>query len=122
MHLHYSPFQFATDEQVSEYDVSAKKVVSTLKKMTSKDAKAARNLDCTMSCADAAMIPGSPNAFISPNPVGVMKDLKKPMAPTGVSKGVAPKSAPAIDHSYRNRGREHYGDRAVVATRGDMIV
>jgi hypothetical protein len=68
------------------------------------------------------MIPGTPNAFISPNPVGVMKDLKKPMAPTGVSRGMAPKAAPAIDYTHRNKGREHYGDRAVVATRGDMIV
>jgi hypothetical protein len=120
MHLHYSPFQFATAEEVSTNDVSVKKVVATLKKLTSKDKT--RDLHSTMSCADAAMIPGSPNAFISPNPIGVMADIKKPMAPTGVSKGVVPKAAPAYDYSHRNKGREHYGDRAVVATRGDMIV
>jgi len=119
-HLHYSPFQFATAVEVSEYDVNAKKVVATLKKLTSKDKT--HDLHSTMSCSEAAMIPGSPNAFISPNPVGVMKDIKKPMAPTGVSKGVAPKSAPAYDHSYRSRGREHYGDRPVVMTNGDAIV
>ena len=120
MHLHFSPFQFSTAEQVSESDVSVKKIVATLKKLTKSDKT--HDMGSTMSCADAAMIPGTPNAFISPNPVGVMADLKNPIAPTGVSRGVAPKAAPAYDHSYRNKGREHYGDRAVVATRGDAIV
>jgi hypothetical protein len=124
MHLHFSPFQFATAVQVSDYDVSAKKVVATLKKLTRKDTAESHRLGMgsVMSCSEADMIPGSPNAFISPNPVGVMADIKKPMAPTGISRGMAPKSAPAYDHSYRTRGREHYGDRAVVATHGDMIV
>jgi hypothetical protein len=120
MHLHYSPFQFATGVQVSDYDVSAKKVVATLKKLTKSDKT--RDMGSTMSCHEAAMIPGTPTAFISPNAVGTMKDLKKPMAPTGVSRGMAPKSAPAYDHSYRSRGRQHYGDRAVVMTNGDAIV
>ena len=120
MHLHYSPFQFATGVQVSTNEVSVKKIVKTLKKITKKDNK--RNLDSTMSCAEAAMIPGSPTAFISPNGVGTMKDIKMPIAPTGVSRGVAPKAAPAYDHSYRHRGREHYGDRKVVKTLGDAIV
>jgi len=121
-HLHYSPFQFATGVEVSDYDISAKKVVATLKKMTKKDTAKIRNLDSTMSCADACMIPGSPTAFISPNAIDTMRDIKKPMAPTGVSKGVAPKAAPSYDHAYRSRGREHYGDRSVVMTKGDAIV
>jgi len=109
-HLHYSPFQFATDVQVSNTEVSAKKVVKTLKKLTSKDKT--HDMGSTMSCAEACMVPGSPTAFISPNPVGVMKDLKMPMASVGVCE--APKAAPAYDHSYRSRGRQGYGDRAMV--------
>ena len=120
MHLHYSPFQFATGVEVSDYDVSVKKVVAALKKITKKDKT--HDLHSTMTCAEAAKIPGSPTAFISPNSIDTMRDIKKPMAPTGVAKGVAPKAAPAYDHSYRTRGREHYGDRAVVATRGDALV
>jgi hypothetical protein len=119
-HLHYSPFQFATGVEVSTYDVSVKKLVKTLKKITSKDKT--HDLGATMSCAAAASIPGSPTAFISPNKIDTMRDIHKPMAPTGVAKGVAPKASPAYDHSYRTRGREHYGDRAVVMTHGDMIV
>jgi len=106
--------------EVSEYDVSAKKVVATLKKLTKHDKT--HDLGSTMSCSEAAMIPGTPTAFISPNPVGTMRDIKKPMAPTGVAKGMAHKAAPALDHSYRNRGREHYGDRAVVKSHGDALV
>ena len=119
-HLHYSPFQFATAVEVSTCDVSAAKIVKTLKKITKKDHK--QNLNSTMPCAEAAMIPGTPTAFISPNRVGTMKDIKMPIAPTGVSRGAAPKAAPAYDHSYRTRGREHYGDRKVVKTLGDAIV
>jgi hypothetical protein len=119
-HLHYSPFQFATAVEVSDYDVSVKKVVNTLKKLTRHDKT--HNLGSTMSCAEAASIPGSPTAFISPNKIDTMRDIKKPMAPTGVSRGMVPKAAPAYDHSYRSRGREHYGDRAVVMTHGDALV
>jgi len=110
-HLHYSPFQFATDVQASNTDVSAKKVVKTLKKLTRKDMT--HDLHSTMSVAEAAMIPNTPTAFISPNPIGVMKDLKMPMAAVGVCE--APKAAPAFDHSYRMRGRQGYGDRAMVS-------
>jgi len=117
-HLHYSPFQFATVEQVSNTDVSVKKVLKTLKKLTRHDKT--HDMGSTMSCAEAEMVPGSPTAFISPNPVGVMKDLKMPLAPVGVAP--APKAAPAYDHSYRSRGRAGYGDRPVVMTHGDALV
>jgi len=120
MHLHYSPFQFATVEQVSETNVSAKKTVKTLQKLTRKDTAKSHNMDSTFPCSEAAMIPGTPTAFISPNPIGTMKDLKMPMAAVGVA--AAPKSAPAFDHSYRTRGRQGYGDRPVVMTKGDAIV
>ena len=118
MHLHYSPFQFATGEQVATTDVNVKKVISTLKKLTRKDKT--HDMHSTMPCYEAEMIPGTPTAFISPNRVGVMKDIKMPMAPVGVV--AAPKAAPAFDHSYRTRGRQGYGDRAVVKTLGDVIV
>jgi len=111
MHLHYSPFQFATDTQVSNCDVNVYKTVKTLAKLTSGDAKMKKNLDSTMRCSDAEMITGSPNAFISPNPVGVMKDLKKPMAPTGVYTTRAPKESKSYDSAHRMRGRVGYGDR-----------
>jgi hypothetical protein len=120
MHLHYSPFQFATGVEYSDYDVSAKKVVATLKKITKKDKT--HDLGSTMSCSEAAMIPGTPTAFISPNAVGTMKDIKMPTAPTGVSKGAAPKAHSGMDYAHRSKGREHYGDRAVVKTLGDAIV
>lgn len=113
MHLHYSPFQFATAEQVSDYDISAKKIVKTNNKLTSKDTKKVHNLDSTMSCNDAAMITESPNAFISPNPVGTMKDMKTTMAPVGLCPTRAPKTtAPHYNDEYRTRGRVGYGDRA----------
>jgi hypothetical protein len=111
MHLHYSPFQFATAEEVADCDVSATKVVKTLKKLTAKDTSKTHDMKSTMPCASASMIPGTPNAFISPNPVGVMKDIKMPMAPTGVVKPMAEQRG--YDHSYRTRGRAEYGDRSL---------
>jgi hypothetical protein len=109
MHLHYSPFQFATAVEVSEGDVSVYKVAKTLKTLTKKDTSKTHNMGSTMSCSDAAKIPGSPNAFISPNPIGAMKDIKMPMASTGIAP--VPKGAQHYDQSYRNRSRVGYGDR-----------
>jgi hypothetical protein len=120
MHLHFSPFQHATSVEYSDYDVSTKKVVQTLKKLTKSDKT--HDMGSTMSCHEAAMIPGSPNAFISPNAVGVMKDLKMPVAPTGVAKPTLRTSHSGYDHAHRSKGREHYNDRAVVKTLGDAIV
>jgi hypothetical protein len=108
MHLHYSPFQFATVEQVSNTDVSVKKVLKTLKKLTKSDKT--HDMHSTMSCAEACLIPGTPTAFISPNPPGVMKDLKLPMAPVGVAP--APSAAASYDHGHRTRSRQGYGDRS----------
>jgi len=109
MHLHYSPFQFATAEEVSTGDVSVMKVEKVLKALTKKDTSKTHDMHSTMSCADASRIPGTPNAFISPNPVGAMKDLKAPMAPALVRH--APASAAHYDHEYRGRSRMGYGDR-----------
>jgi hypothetical protein len=108
MHLHYSPFQFATAVEVATNDVNVGKVLKTLKSLTKKDTAKTKNMGSTMTVEEAARIPGTPNAFISPNNVGVMKDLSMPMAPTGKAEVRAPK---AYDHSYRQRGRVGYGDR-----------
>jgi hypothetical protein len=74
--MHYSPFQFATDVQVSEGEVGVKKVMKTLKKMTAKDAAKAKAIPTTMSREEAHMIPLTPTAFISPNPPDVMRSIK----------------------------------------------
>ena len=109
MHLHYSPFQFATDVEASTGDVSAMKVVKTLKALTAKDTSKTHDMGSTMPAEAASRIPGSPNAFISPNPVGTMKDLKAPMSPALVTR--ASSHAPHYDAEYRRRGRLGYGDR-----------
>ena len=85
MHLHYSPFQWATDVEVVDSDVSVGKVLKTLKALTKKDTSKTHDMGSTMPCSAAAAIPGTPTAFISPNLPGVMKDLKMPMAPVGVA-------------------------------------
>jgi hypothetical protein len=77
-HLHYSPFQWANSVQASEQDVSAKKVVKTLNKITAKDAAKAKHIPTTMPRAEAHEVIAnvSPNAFISPNPPDVMRMAK----------------------------------------------
>jgi hypothetical protein len=109
MHLHYSPFQFATVEEVSTDDVNVGKVLKTLKTLTKKDTRKTHDMGSTMPCAEAERIPGTPTAFISPNLPGTMKDLHMPMAP--VVKAAAPARADHYDHSYRQRARAGYGDR-----------
>lgn len=111
MHLHYSPFQHATGVQVSEDTVNQVKMAKTLEGMTKADRMKTQNMSCVMSAEMAARIPGTPNAFISPNPVGVMADIKMPMAPI-ILPGKA-ETAPALDNSYRTRMRQGYGDRGM---------
>ena len=69
VHLHYSPFQFATEEQAATHNVGVKKVVAKLNKMTARDKLAPK----LMSREEALSIPGTPTAFISPNSVDVMR-------------------------------------------------
>jgi len=118
--LHYSPFQFATGVQVSDYDIDAKKIVKTLKTLTKKDDSKTKNMNCTMTCEEAAKIPGSPNAFISPNQVGTMKDMKMAMAPMGVKKVVEAKGHSGYDANHRSKDRMYYNDRP--AYNGDALV
>lgn len=72
---------------------------------------ASKNMGCVMTCEQAARIPGTPTAFISPNPVGTMKDIKMPMAPTGVPD--KPMASAAYDFAHRSKMRQGYGDRGV---------
>jgi hypothetical protein len=72
VHMHYSPFQFATSKQVAEGDVGVKKVVAKLKKMTARDKLTPK----LMSCEEARSIPGTPTAFIAPNSVDVMRTAR----------------------------------------------
>jgi hypothetical protein len=111
MHLHFSPFQHATGLEVVTYDVSTKKVLKTLAGLTKADRMATRKMDSVMTCEQAARIPGTPTAFISPNPIGAMKDIHMPMAAVGPP--AKPISAPAYDHSHRSKMRQGYGDRGV---------
>jgi len=69
VHLHYSPFQFATEEQAATHNVGVKKVVAKLNKMTARDKLSPK----LMSREEALSIPGTPTAFISPNTVDVMR-------------------------------------------------
>jgi hypothetical protein len=75
MHLHYSPYQWATGVQVADDDVNVKKILKVGKKLTAADAKKAKLIPTTMSCYDAHMITGSPTAFISPNSVDAMRTI-----------------------------------------------
>lgn len=78
MHIHYSPFQFANTVQAADGEVSLKRVLRENKKLTKKDAKKAHNMNSTISCSDAheILFNTSPTAFISPNSVGAMRDIK----------------------------------------------
>lgn len=72
MHLHYSPFQFATDEQASDgHVVPVKKQIAKAKAREQKI-----SAPKLMSCMEARSITGSPNAFISPNDVDTMRTIK----------------------------------------------
>jgi len=71
-HMHYSPFQFATEVQASENEVNVKKIVKTLKRKTAADKLTPK----LMTREEAHSIPGTPTAFISPNSVDVMRTVK----------------------------------------------
>ena len=111
MHLHYSPFQHATAEEYSTETVNQVKVAKTLEGLTKADRMATKNMGCVMTVEQAARIPGTPTAFISPNSIGAMKDIKMPIAPIIMPSKA--ESAPAFDSSYRDRMRVGYGDRGV---------
>ena len=74
VHMHYSPYQFATNVGIEGNDLqSGKKVRKVTKRLTARDKLPKPAL---LSCEEAKMIPGTPNAFISPNPTDVMRMIK----------------------------------------------
>jgi hypothetical protein len=74
VHTHYSPFQFATSNEVQTGDLMpGKKVVKVLKRLTARDKLPKPAL---MSCDEAKSIPGTPQAFISSNSVDAMRTIK----------------------------------------------
>lgn len=77
-HQHYSPYQWATGVQVSNDDVNVFKIRKVQSKLTAKDTAKAKVIPTTMPVdqAHAVIFAKSPNAFISPNSVGAMKDIK----------------------------------------------
>jgi len=75
-HMHYSPFQFSTAEQTI---LPKKEVIKEKKLMVSLKAdrkKKTHDLGCTMPLAVAHSVSDLPNAYISPNGVSEMKDIK----------------------------------------------
>ena len=76
MHLHYSPFQFATAEQVAEPKKQVVKEKKYLVKVNAERKTATRNLGSTMTCTEAHEVSSLPNAFISPNLPDVMRQSK----------------------------------------------
>ena len=74
VHIHYSPFQFATNKEVEAGDLMpGKKVAKVLKRLTARDKLPKAAL---MSCEEAKTIPGTPQAFISGNSVDAMRTIK----------------------------------------------
>ena len=74
VHMHYSPYQFATNVGIEGNDLqSGKKVRKVTKRLTARDKLPKPAL---LSCEEAKMIPGTPNAFISPNSTDVMRMIK----------------------------------------------
>ena len=78
-HLHFSPFQFATDAQLAVSAANKKQVVKERKHLLSalQERKAkTHDLGSTMSCSEAHEVSSLPNAFISPNLPDVMRQSK----------------------------------------------
>ena len=76
VHHHYNPFQFAVGVKPAEDDCNVHGVLKVNKRLTKRDAHKAKLIPTTMTRAEAHMITGSPNAFISPNPPDVMRMAK----------------------------------------------
>lgn len=76
MHLHYSPYQFATAEQIAEPKKQVVKEKKYAVKSYAERKMATRNLGSTMSRVEAHEVSSLPNAFISPNLPDVMRQSK----------------------------------------------
>jgi hypothetical protein len=76
MHLHYSPYQFSSSEQLAEPKKQIVKEKKFLMKSIAERKSATRNLGCTMTRDEAHEVCSLPNAFISPNLPDVMRQSK----------------------------------------------
>ena len=76
VHLHYSPFQFATGAQLAEPKKQVVKEKKYLVKAREDRKTATRNLGATMTREEAHQVSSMPNAFISPNLPDVMRQSK----------------------------------------------
>ena len=76
MHLHYSPFQFATAEQVAEPKKQVVKEKKYLQQSVAERKNKTKDLGCTMPSMVAKEVSSLPNAFISPNNPDVMRQSK----------------------------------------------
>jgi hypothetical protein len=72
-HLHFSPFQFASAEQVAESPMQVKAQRKHVAKGNAEMKQKTRDMGCTMPVAEAHVVTSSPNAFISPNGADVMR-------------------------------------------------
>jgi len=75
-HLHFSPFQFATVEQVAEPKKQVVKEKKYLQQVAVERKNKTKDLGCTMPRMVAKEISSLPNAFISPNKPDVMRQSK----------------------------------------------
>ena len=76
VHMHYSPYQFATAEQMAEPKKQVVAERKEWKKMTEEQNRKTRNLGSTMPVSVAHVVSSRPQAFISPNPPDVMRSSK----------------------------------------------
>ena len=75
-HLHYSPFQWSTAEQTILPKKEVMKEKSLLVTSIADRKRKTRNLNSTIPLGIARSVSSHPNAFISPNSVDVMRDIK----------------------------------------------
>ena len=76
MHIHYSPFQLGTAEQIAEPPKQVRAERAFMAKAKAEMDKKTKDMGCTFSRADALVVSSLPNAFISPNGPDVMRSAK----------------------------------------------
>ena len=75
-HLHFSPFQFASAEQVAESPMQVRAERKHVAKSNAEMKRKTQDMGCTMPVAEAHVVSSSPNAFVSPNGPDVMRSAK----------------------------------------------
>lgn len=75
-HLHFSPFQFATAEQMAEPPKQVKAERLLMKKSREESERKTRDMGSTIPCSMAHLVSSLPNAFVSPNSPDSMRIAK----------------------------------------------